>query len=184
MSDYVQVFVFGNALEGRDKVDFQRVPAWLLAEEIMTRRTTDNVLGPALGHLPGPRAGSILVSDNDYWRGLQTNGVELEQGRVIEAYASVDQTKCPNCGHVFHDTDERFTHVLDSLEPFSEGKDGKVTCAECGKVSDICDWDFNGGLAAGYYATKFWNWPELMPGLATKLSEMTGAKCALVRGKL
>lgn len=186
MSDTFQSYVFGKALVDDGRADFRRVTAWLLAEQIIGSETADNVLGTDFGFVPGLRASSIVVKDTDDWRGLETNGVEIRTGRIIEASGEWEFAKCPHCG-VRIEIDpqsENSAPIYAALDAFHEGREGGLECTECGAKAELEDWDFGETMAVGDALVQFWNWPRHVEGFATRLSDISGLKCHVVWGKI
>ena len=186
MSDTFQSYVFGKALVDDGRADFRRVTAWLLAEEIIGSETADNALGDGFGFVPGLRASSIVVKDYDDWRGFETNGVAIRTGRIIEASGDWEFGICPRCG-VRIEIDpqsEECEPIYKALDAFHEGRGAGLECAKCGASTELEDWDFGDAMAAGDTLVSFWNWPKHKDGFSEELSDISGLKCSLVRGKV
>jgi hypothetical protein len=86
MSDSFQSYVFAELVDGRD--GFDRVRNWLLDEKVIEETVAENGIGEK-GYLPGARASSVLIEDNDHWRSLSENGVVFSVGQIIEASTAI-----------------------------------------------------------------------------------------------
>jgi hypothetical protein len=182
MSDSFQAYLFEDAEE---RGDFRRVPEWLISEQIVSEKLGDTALSSdGLGHFPGTRASSILIKDDAVWRMLAVNGVTFESGRQVQVSTELEFAKCPNCRHVISVDDEQFGQVFYILDSYVEGGSRGFECVNCNKISDLSDWDFDGRLAVGNYTVIFWNWPEHISQLPSKLGEIAGTRCSRVRGSL
>jgi hypothetical protein len=182
MSDYFQSYVFGEPIGSDGSGDLSRITAYLLAEQIITAQMVDAEF--CEGHMPGPRAASIMVEDNDYWRGFSNKGVELVTGRIIEASTRFQQGECPQCHAAIDVGDEAFAVVDDALSAFHDGLGDDVECPNCRTRCKLSDWDFDHGLAVGRAMAKFWNWPDLVEGLEAKFEALSAMKCKKVWGRL
>jgi hypothetical protein len=186
MSDSFQSYVFGKAVVEDGRADFRRVTAWLLAEEIVGPETAANVLGADFGFVPGLRASSIVEADVGDWRRFETNGVAIRTGRIIEVSGDWEFGRCPHCG-VRIEIDpqsEESAPIYEALDAFHEGRDSGLECIKCGARTQLEYWDFGDGMAVGDALVAFWNWPKHKDGFSEQLSDISGLKCSLVRGKL
>lgn len=183
MSDYFQSYVFGELVAGHSHGDFQRVPAFLLSEQIMGEKTANNTL-EGDGHVPGLRAATILTEDNGYWRLLDVKGVRVEQGRIIEFSSELEHGRCPHCHVEIEAGTEAFQPIDDALSAFNDGHGDDVECPNCRARSKLSQWDFGNGLAVGYAMVKFWNWPDIIEGLNARFEALAAMKCKKIWGKL
>lgn len=183
MSDYFQSYVFGEALADDGRADLKRVTAWLLAEEIIGTEMADNTL-EGEGYVPGPRAGSILRKDDQYWRALTVKGVKIEAGRIIEFSHDLQSGRCPECAAEVELGSEAFEVIDSALSAYNDGGSEAVECPNCGKPGKLSAWDFGHGLAVGQGLAKFWNWPQHVDGLAARLADISGFGCRAVWGRV
>jgi predicted RNA-binding Zn-ribbon protein involved in translation (DUF1610 family) len=181
MSEFFQSYVFGEAVAAGGRVDFERVKAYLLAEQIIADETADNTL-EGEGYKPGRHAASILVEDNDYWRRLDWKGVKFDTGRVIEISTQLDYGRCPHCGHVIPALSDET--LSDALFAYSEARSDDFECPHCGERERLMRWDFGHGLAVGSARAQFWNWPDHIAELASRFSTISGMKCTKVWGRI
>jgi hypothetical protein len=182
MSDYFQSYVFAEVGVDRRR-DFPAVKDYLLAEEIIGKEMAENGLGES-GHVPGARASSIIIEDNDYWHGLRDNGVVFGTGRIIEVATGLQSGTCPDCSNDFPVGSEAFLVINAALADYDEGGTGEFLCPHCRRPQHLSDWDFGNRLAVGTAKVTFWNWPDHVPDLDVHFRKLSQMRCTKVWGKL
>jgi hypothetical protein len=134
--------------------------------------------------LPGARASSVLIEDNDHWRSLSENGVVFSVGQIIEASTDLRSGCCPDCNNDFPVDSEAFSVVDDALSAFGDGGSGVFFCPHCKRDVHLSDWDFGGALAVGTEKVTFWNWPGHVPDIRAHFSKLSDMRCTMIVGKL
>ncbi len=180
MSNHSQIVVDLDVSAREANVLADSIRDWLISEGIIENTTSDCALGD--GYRPGARARTALAEDDDSWRALVTNGLEIRIGRqVFEASGNGIELACASCHAEFSPEDDWF----DAVGRWHEGDDAVTfDCPSCGRRALLDDWEGPWRWAFGNLGFEFWNWPPLSDDFLRALSAKLGHRTAVVRRHL
>ncbi|WP_031478801.1 hypothetical protein [Streptomyces bicolor] len=193
MGDHFQTIVDLEAGPQQAPRLAERVLEWLVAEGIVLAERTDCVLGPPLGHPPGPnwqRAVGPDDADGDPWDGL---AVYTERTVFHGGQGGPEAVTCPRCGTTTRLITDQWELIDAAWAPFREAisawhKAGEamVDCPACAEAVPLPDFTWaDDYFAFAHLGFEFWNWPELTPEFRTRISELLdGHRLADLWGKL
>ncbi|MBO6516767.1 MAG: hypothetical protein JJ975_09465 [Bacteroidia bacterium] len=156
---------------------------YLVAEEIISREMSDNVLGSERGYCPGKSwQKAVRYPEESHFLELLTNGLDVIKRRNI-FYADgreFEAINCPNCGanNLNCDWGELFGQWLE--DPTS----AELECVSCEQSNSISKYVFEPTWALSNLGFIFWNWPTFKDSFLTELQELTGKNVLKVEGKL
>ncbi|MBN0044986.1 hypothetical protein JS756_12875 [Streptomyces actuosus] len=173
----------------------ERAVRWLVAEGIVLAERTDCVLGPPLGHPPGPH----------WWRAVGAARTDREKpfdGLAVYAERTVfhggqgepEAVTCPRCRASTRLITDEWDPIDEVRALFGDavgtghrtGTEAAVACPACAREVPLTAWGWpDDHFAFGHLGLEFWNWPELTDGFRSRLSEvLDGHRTVRVRGKL
>lgn len=157
--------------------------AWLVARGIVEALPTDCVLGPELGHPPGPKLMEALVPQTTppHFLSLKTNGLALHVARP-QLWCEGDELPELSCRRCGGEVDfELVVPLLDRLgDPFHPPD---VECTHCHVASRVFDLGIENG-AIGNLTLEAWNWWPLRDEVLDELGTVAGAKVVRVWQRL
>lgn len=188
MSDHFETLVLSGVPLSTAEALATDIIAWLVDRGTIGSDRLKNVLGgEGWGYPPGPNADqdcsafSAATDSFGVWRGLLTNGLEIETGSIIAIgeTSENDVIYCPRCG-----TEQAVFALGSQLEQWKDTGEACVACAACGMQSDLDLWDGDGHWAFGRIGITVWNWPPLAPGFKHSLEERAGHVVRTVLGRI
>ncbi|MEU4151685.1 hypothetical protein [Streptomyces sp. NPDC026659] len=169
MGDHFQIIVDLDATEADAPGLAARVVDRLVGEGIVRAERTECLLGPGLGHPPGPRWDRAVAPADARW--APTDGLAVHTGRTFfhSGQGDPEWVRCPRCAattrlYVYED----WTPVEGASDPFDRAiglwratGDADVECASCTARVPLPEWKWAyDSFAFGYLGFEFWNWPE------------------------
>lgn len=156
---------------------------YLVAEEIISTKMSDNVLGTDKGYCPGRNWQKVVkYPDEKQFLELWTNGLDVIKKRNI-FYADggeFNAINCPICGvnNLECDWGELFGEWLE------DPKSADLECIKCKQSNSISEYIFEPTWALSNLGFVFWNWPIFKDSFIAELKEFTGKRIIKVEGKL
>ncbi|TDC11473.1 hypothetical protein E1267_00595 [Nonomuraea longispora] len=193
MGDWFQTIVDVEASPEEAGALADGVLSWLVSSGVVAAERTDCVIGAALGHPSGPRAGEVV--DASGWSGPWQGGLEVRVGRTVFDGGQGDPTAvtCPHCAATVELMNDDFELDREAWEPFrdvvhewDEGYDVVIDCPSCGRPVEPAGWRWaDDYFAFGHLGFRFWGWPPLRTGFVDGITvRLAGHRVVLLDGKL
>lgn len=183
MGNWFQNAVIKAVSEEEIEAVSTKIIEYLIAEEIISRKMSNNVLSSDNGYKPGNKWQRIVEypEENDFLT-LRTNGMDITKGRNVffAGGADLEVISCPNCNENNIDCDwgELFGSWID------EPSTAILQCRECREAFSISEYIFEPTWALSNLGFTFWNWPILKDAFISKLQDVVGKPIIRVDGKL
>ncbi|MFF2654137.1 hypothetical protein [Streptomyces sp. NPDC058045] len=193
MGDYFQTFVDLDAGPEDAQQYADRAVRWLVAKGIVLAERTDCVIGPPLGHPPGPKWAEAVDCHSS--QEAPYDGLAVCVGREIfdSGQGDPEAVTCPRCAASTSLVDDDWELDLGLWRPFRQAMDtwestgtGEAPCPACAHPVPITEFTYEGcEFAYGCLGLTFWNWPEFTGEFEEDLSEaLDGHRVECIEGKL
>lgn len=183
MSDWYQdIVIKGVSNEELENVATQ-VLEYLVAEEIISQKMTNNVLGAEKGYCPGKSwQKAVEYPEENHFLELSTNRLDIIKKRNVffNDGGKLEAINCSNCGASNLECDwvELFSKWIE------DPRSADLECVKCKQSNSISEYMFEPAWALSNLGGVFWNWPVLKESFITELQKLTGKRILKVEEKV
>lgn len=157
-------------------------------EALESLRKTKESVPRGDAYIPGPGARASLDRPNaDRWWPSEGGGnsaafgLEVRRGTMLHADVNVPTTAvCPACRKSMPNLNWFEPPLDQASEQWLARGESPLSCANCGKESDLSAWHFEPPAACGALALRFGNWPKLSNRFLEDLAGVAKSRVVLV----
>jgi hypothetical protein len=180
-NNYYQTIVDRDATPAEAERLGRRAVEFMADEQVIADEPSPCVPGGRMGHRPAEAWQSAIVELDEYFLGLEFNGVEVVCGRqIFDAGQFASRPHCPECNKP-RAADSAWQAALDGWRDGDAS--ASLDCPHCASRAPIVDWRHDTPIGFGCLGLTFWNWPSLNREFIERLAGVLGHRVVLVEGK-